>query len=266
MFKLGFLKRIKDGSLVRPALLLLAGIATLIAAVLLISLLFSVKGFEVEGDTDYDVNELIDASGIRTGDRLFWINEKRAEKRLIAGCPYVRSVKIKQKLSGKVCFVVEERVAGWYVQVGDDLYALDYDLKVLLESIDEQDMIDRGLTKLVLPELESVVTGELPRFGKGNEHLMSETLKIIDTIRTHEIKERLTMLDLTNRFQIKMVIDGSYKVDFGDMDDAATKFDMLDQVISTAAIKGYVGGEISVVNPSEHSFRGYYPDEKSDGN
>lgn len=226
----------------------------------LLLLLFPVREFEVEGSTRYDINELIDASGIRTGDRLYGLSRKKAEEGLLEGCPYIREVKIKRVFPNKICFVIEERVAGWYIQIGDDFYALDYDLKVLLESFDESDMIDRGLTKLVLPELESVVAGELPKFGEGDEHLISETLKIIDTVRTHDIKSRLTYLDLSNRFQIEMIIDGSYRVDFGDMDDSKTKFDMIEQIISTAAIKGYVGGEISVVNPSEHSFRGYYPD------
>ena len=251
---------------IKKTLLIASCVLIAFLLIMLISLLFPIKKFEVEGSTRYDINELIDASGIRTGDRLYALNRGKAEKKLMEGCPYVKSVKIKRVFPNKVCFVIEERVAGWYVQVGEDFYALDYDLKVLLESFDESDMIARGLTKLVLPELESVVAGELPSFGGGDEHLMSETLKIIDTVRTHKIKERLTLLDLSNRFQIEMVVDGSYSVDFGDMDDAKTKFDMIDQIISTAAIKGYVGGVISVVNPSEHTFRGIYPDEaETDG-
>ena len=134
-------------------------------------LVFPIRSFEIEGDTYYSINEIIDASKLRSGSPLYGINESKAKKNILKGCPYITDVKIKQKFPGKVCFVVEEGAPGWYIQVGTNFYALDYDLKVLLESYSEEDMILRGLTKLELPELESVIVGEYPSFGKGDELL-----------------------------------------------------------------------------------------------
>lgn len=238
----------------------LAAIAVLVLALLL----FPVREFEIKGETKYDVNDLVDASGIRTGKRLYFISSGKAEKKILENCPYVESVEVKKVFPNKIRFEIVEKTSGWYIQVGEDHYSLDYDMRVLSETYNEQALKDRGLTKLVLPELGGVVIGEYPTFGEGDERLISETLRIIDEVRTRDIKNRLDMLDLSNRFYIKMTVDDTFEIDFGDMNGADTKFDTIDQAISMAHQNGYAGGVITFTSPSVYSFRGYYDDTETD--
>lgn len=260
----GRIKSVIQAKGARIWLTVIACALALILLVALVSIFFSVREFEISGETKYDINEIIDASGIRTGDRLYWLGEGRAEKRIAEACPYIESIEIKRVFPNKIRFEIVEKTSGWYIQVGEDFYSLDYDMIVLSETYNEESLIDRGLTKLILPELQSVVCGEYPKFGEGDEHLVSETLKIIDNIRNREVKNRMTLLDISDRFHIKMIVDRTFSVDFGDMGDADTKFDMIDQVISTALMKKYAGGEITVIGPAEHSFRGYYAEQTED--
>ena len=220
--------------------------------------------FEIKGETDYKLSELVSASGLRTGDRLYEVNEKEAEELLLRGCPYLKSVEVKKKFPNKICFEVEERVLGWYIEISEDYYALDYDMQVLLETYDEESLTERGLTKLVLPELESAMCDYLPEFGRGDEHLISETLKIVDTFRNHVIKERLTYLDLSNRFEIKLTIDGAFDVKIGDMSNMETKLKTVLEVIETQLDNGYVGGEINMITPTSYSFKGVFADTPAD--
>ena len=252
-------KRI-NRELVRKAtfVALIAAAAALL--IVLVSLLFPVRKFEVEGDTHYEVEDIINASGVRLGDRLYWLNASKAEANLLKECPYLKSATVKRKFPNKICFSVEERVAGWYVQIGEDFYALDYDLIVLRETAREDELFERGMTGLILPELQSAVVGEYPGFASDDEHLMTETLKIVDAIRTHDIKERLTFLDLSNRFEIKMTVDGSYDVNFGDMDGFEDKLNLIINEIAIAEENGCIGGEINVIQPLDHSFNPYYPE------
>ena len=219
--------------------------------------------FEIKGETDYKLSELVSASGLRTGDRLYEVNEKEAEELLLRGCPYLKSVEVKKKFPNKICFEVEERVLGWYIEISEDYYALDYDMQVLLETYDEESLIERGLTKLVLPELESAMCDYLPEFGRGDEHLISETLKIVDAFRTHSIKDRLTYLDLSNRFEIKLTIDDAFEVKIGDMSNIETKLKTVLEVIETQLDNGYVGGEINMITPTSYSFKGVFADAPS---
>ena len=236
-------------------------VMSVLALVCLVCVFFRFIGigeFEIEGETDYKLSELVSASGLRTGDRLYEVNSKEAEALLLRGCPYLKSVNVKKKFPNKICFEVEERVLGWYIEISDDYYALDYDMLVLLETYNEDALIERGLTKLVLPELESAMCDYLPEFGRGDEHLISETLKIVDTFRTHEIKERLTYLDLSNRFEIKLTIDGAFDVKIGDMSNMDTKLKTVVEVIEAQVDKGYVGGEINMITPTSYSFKGVF--------
>ncbi len=246
-------------------------VMSVLAVVCLVCVFFRFIGigeFEIEGETDYKLSELVSASGLRTGDRLYEVNSKEAEELLLRGCPYLKSVNVKKKFPNKICFEVEERVLGWYIEISDDYYALDYDMLVLLETYDEEALIERGLTKLVLPELESAMCDYLPEFGRDDEHLISETLKIVDTFRTHEIKERLTYLDLSNRFEIKLTIDGAFDVKIGDMNNIDTKLKTVAEVIETQIDNGYVGGEINMITPTSYSFKGVFekePEKEQEG-
>lgn len=227
-----------------------------------------VKHFKLEGETHYDISEIISASGIRSGDKLYKINENAAESKIIKDCPYVKSVKIKRSFPNTVRFVVEEQEPGWYVQVGNDYYGLDYDMKVLLETYVEDDFIDRGLTKLVLPELETLIVGEVPDFASDDQQLMKETLKIIDAFRTHEMKGILTGLDLSNRFEIKLEIDNSYVVYFGDMTSFDIKMKALTEVLKKASAEyGYAGGTITWDEAySSFALKGEFPDPSESEN
>lgn len=241
------------------ALMAFMSLLALICLALVFSRFIGVGEFEIKGETDYRLSELISKSGIRAGDMMSSVNERKAEKILLEKCPYLKSVEIKKKFPGKICFVVEERVLGWYLEVSEDYYALDYDLLVLLETYDEESLKERGLTKLVLPEIESVICDKLPEFGHGDEQLIRETLKIIDSFRTSGIKERLTYLDLSNRFEIKLTIDGEFDVKLGDMKDIETKLATVTETIEKALASGFVGGEINMITPTTCSFKGEFP-------
>lgn len=241
------------------ALMAFMSLLALICLALVFSRFIGVGEFEIKGETDYRLSELISKSGIRTGDMMSSVSEREAEKILLEKCPYLKSVEVKKKFPGKICFVVEERVLGWYLEVSDDYYALDYDLLVLLETYDEESLKERGLTRLVLPEIESAICDRLPEFGHGDEQLIRETLKIIDSFRTSGIKERLTYLDLSNRFEIKLTIDGEFDVKLGDMKDIETKLATVTETIEKALASGFVGGEINMITPTTCSFKGEFP-------
>ena len=241
------------------ALMAFMSLLALICLALVFSRIIGVGEFEIKGETDYRLSELISKSGIRTGDMMSSVNERKAEKILLEKCPYLKSVEVKKKFPNKICFVVEERVLGWYLEVSDDYYALDYDLLVLLETYDEESLKERGLTRLVLPEIESAICDRLPEFGHGDEQLIRETLKIIDSFRTSGIKERLTYLDLSNRFEIKLTIDGEFDVKLGDMKDIETKLATVTETIEKALASGFVGGEINMITPTTCSFKGEFP-------
>ena len=245
------------------ALMVIMCVLALISVVGVFLRFLGVGSFEIKGDTSYKLSELVSVSGIRSGDAMYSVNESDAEERILKLCPFLKSVKVKKSFPNKIVFEVEERVLGWYLKVGDDFYALDYDLCVLQETYDELSLRDRGLALLVLPELESAICGSLPEFGRDDEHLIAETLKIIDIFRTHEMKPRITYLDLTNRFEIKLTLDETFDVNIGDTSDLGTKLATVKSTIASAKENGFGGGELNMISPTAFSFKGYYSQDSA---
>ena len=244
----------------KRVIMAIAAVVALFVIFRLFLLFFSVRHFEIEGDTKYTLNEIVNAAGIRMGDRLYYIDEDEVEERILNRCPHIQSVSIECDFPNTVIFVIEERKTGWYLQVGEDYMVLDYDLKVIAETANELELTERGLTKLVLPELESAVVGKNPEFGKGDQRLKSETVKVLYEIRNDPMKNRITYLNLENRFEIKLTVDFTYEVYFGDMGESETKFEMIEKIIENSKAKGYVGGKITFNGPTDPAFDGYFPD------
>ena len=225
---------------------------TLICLIKVILGFLPVKQFVCEGDTYYHVMEISSASGIKEGDKLYRINKSEVRKKILKECPYVKDVKIKAKFPNTVCFVIEEKEPGWYLEFGEEFYSLDYDMELLARETEESKLVKRGMTKLFLPDLEEVIISEnedkpnVPVFASEDEQVRKETLKIIDTFRTHEIKSRLSKLDLSNRFEIKLEIDNSFEVNFGDMSGFDIKMKALVQVLEEAKTKHkFIGGTLT---------------------
>ena len=213
---------------------------------------FPIKQFICEGDTQYNVVEIVSASGLQQGDKLYRVDEDEVEEMILKNCPYVKSVEIERIFPNTLCFVIEEKDPGWYLDFGDEYYSLDYDLELLVMEYDEKKVTSRGMTKLVLPEVEEVIISSemedpnVPIFASDDEQLRKETLEIVDKFRTHEIKRRLTMLDLSNRFEISLTIDDAFEVNFGDTLNFDIKMEKLMAVLDEAkADKKCVGGTIT---------------------
>ena len=229
-------------------------VMTLLAIICLAKVILGflpIKQFTCEGDTKYHVVEIVSASGIQQGDKLYRVDEGEAEQMILKNCPYVKSVEIKTVFPDTLCFVIEEKEPGWYLQFGTEYYSLDYDLELLVLEYDEKNVTGRGMTKLVLPEVEEVIiSGDMeepnvPVFASDDEQLRKETLEIIDKFRTHEIKSRLTMLDLSNRFEISLTIDQKYEVSFGDTANFDVKMKKFMAALAVADDPKYSGGTLT---------------------
>lgn len=66
----------------------------IVALVFIMSVFFKVSRIEVKGNSIYTADEVIKASGIETGDNLFFINGIAAGSRVAVKLPYVDSVQI----------------------------------------------------------------------------------------------------------------------------------------------------------------------------
>lgn len=230
---------------------------TVIMCVLtLLTLLFYLRSFlpvkviEMEGISSYyNRSELIETSGIDYGDKLYSIDLGKAENKIMSDCAYIESIELKRSFPDKLIFSVTEKTPQWYIEVTGDFYVLDENLTVLQESTNEDILKVRGLTRLELPSVKSAVCGELPEFG-SDELEIKRSCELINTIRQHPLKLRVTHVDIASRFEIYITVDGSFVAYCGDMSSMKAKLDALAKVLTEDFRTQYAGADIDVSVPS----------------
>lgn len=209
-----------------------------------------IRNFELVGVSRYDERDIINASLLKRGDRLYTLDLDAVEKQILSECPYLESVEVSTRFPNTIRFSVEERTPQWYIELAGDYYVLDADLVVLTEVASAEMLVKEGVTKLTLPNVTRVMRGELPQFGmvdgERDETEIRKTLELISTVRRTTFKSRISELDLSNRFAITMVVDGSYHVNLGNMSSFEAKLGEVEIVLNSAELKQYPSGTIDV--------------------
>lgn len=163
-----------------------------------------VRWIIVKGESPYTNDEIIAASGIEEGKLLYSIDKKETERKILEGAPYISKAKIVRAF-GAVFIKVTADKPKYYTEVSGEYFILSEDLRVLERRLTKGDA--ENLTKLILPELSTVVVGRHAEYGvSGKNDYVLETLEFFSSVYEGE---KLTEVGLSGRF------DGVYAI-FGD--------------------------------------------------
>ena len=103
----------------------------IVAIIFVMGVFFEISVINVEGNEIYSAQEIINASGIHTGDNLFFINRIGAGSRVVVELPYVESVSITRSLPNAITVKVNESHAVAYISVGQELWTVSRSGKLL---------------------------------------------------------------------------------------------------------------------------------------
>ncbi len=209
---------------------------------------FVVGEIRLEGDSPYSAEEIIAASGISYGDKLYKTDKKAAVKGISEGLPYIRDVSVKIKLPSYVYITVTSEQAVIYTAISGGYYSVSSSMKVLERSDSPDKFISAGLVYTELPEVGSAVVGRKLTLADGTD---PEYIgKFIDTLLESELKGRISKLFLDERFNIVMSVDQRFRVKFGSDADAAAKAFAASHVM---AKQNYLPEETAVIDVSDPS-------------
>ena len=237
-----------------------AALTVIMALAALVPLSFTVLRFLRVGDVrivgicPYEKTEIMETLQIRKRDFWWTLDEGELEEKLIEGRQLIEEVKISKRLPNKLEInIVKSRTPRWYIDLSGRKYALDGDLYVIEEMRDTQ-----GITKLTLPTVKRVMEREVPQFGQSETEI-KKTLEIVDTVRSCDIRSRITELDVSNRTTITMVVDGKYRVHLGDAGDLSGKLIMVKNTLAVESVKNSSGGDIYASTYSENGYASFVP-------
>lgn len=193
----------------------------IIAIIFLMSISFEISKIEVSGNRLYSEEEIISASGIQTGDNLFFINRIAAGSRVVVKLPYVDSVAITRTLPNKVTIVVQESNAIGYVEASGEYWTISQSGKYLakIESSDTADIARiSGLT------LKNPVVGEVLKPGDGEDGKFKYLQEIMYQIQTRGMVADISAIDVSNETNPEIGYQNRFTVRLGEMDNTEYKF------------------------------------------
>ena len=190
--------------------ILLAAAAVVLACVVF----FRVNHLEVSGNVRYTAEEIIEASGIETGDNLIVLSRSRVSAAICTKLPYVEHVNVKKVLPDGVSLRVSERVAAASVESLEGRWLISTQGKLL-----EQ---DNGAARTVtINGLTAVVPypGGMIQVAEEEEITLSYVIQLLTQLESHGWLEQCTALDCSAAasmtlnygiYQVKLPRGGDY--------------------------------------------------------
>ena len=194
-----------------------------VLAVLCSTVFFPITSVTVSGNSLYENSEIIDASEIKIGDKLFGISEKKTRDLITVRLPYIKNIELKRNLFDNIeILVFETNDVYCYYQEGK-YYTADSDNKILNSFAEKP----QGITQIIKENLPQVNVGYILEIGNENLELVG---KIHSILARADFK--IDSLDITDTSAITAMVEGRFSVDFGTIQDIENKTEHLRAMIS----------------------------------
>ncbi|MBQ8004378.1 MAG: FtsQ-type POTRA domain-containing protein [Oscillospiraceae bacterium] len=118
----------RNGSFVLSLFTFLIVIGAIVASV---TVFLKVADIQVNGSVRYAAADIIESSGIKTGDNMFLVNKFEVADKLLSEYPYIEQIKIRRKLPDTFTFEITERVAAAYVMSDGNRWLIDNNAYIL---------------------------------------------------------------------------------------------------------------------------------------
>ena len=210
----------KHGALFAPV----SFIIVCLALILGMSVFFRVSTIEVTGNHLYSAEEIIAASGIESGDNLFFINRISTGSRIISKLPYVEKATIKRSLPNRLVIEVTESSALAYVAAEDGLWAIDRGCKLLsrIDSASVGNLIRiEGLTPI------APAVGETISPGESETPKVTYLSEILHHISSLDMVGDVTVIDMSDVSNPVFDYLGRFQVKLGSNENIDYKFQLL---------------------------------------
>lgn len=188
------------------------------------SVFFRVSNIEVIGADNYTSSEIIEASGVKNGDNLMFVNRDAVAEKIYKRLIYIGEVKVSRKLPNTIVIDINESSTFAVVETESGLWMIDKNCRLLEECSPQE-----AETYLKV----SGVSGVKPQ--KGNVILVSDEDKlkvqflkdILTSLTNHKMTADVKSIDVSNVVNAEFEYLGRFKVKFGKDENVDYKMEML---------------------------------------
>lgn len=222
----------------RAVYIILALVLLLIGGYFLATRYLVIKEITVSDSEYYTSYDIIKTSELEIGKSIFTCNNTKIEQALCLRHPYISKAKVKKVFPTTVSITVEEKDGAMYVQLLNDGYALNSEMKVLgriKHSDNKIEVRTNGVKRCMV--------GEQVVFEQERDRKLAEEL--YSALCSTGLDDKVTYMDVSDRFDINLNYDYRFDVYIGDEDAILHKIKILEKVVADFPLDG---GKISINN------------------
>ncbi len=235
-------------------------VVSVLLLVVLVVALFPVTDVEIESNlshyTEEELLEALDASGWTP---VLNVTPRKAEQRLLDKLLYLESAEVRYVFPGTLRITVKEQQPLYYfyydTQIGGKPHtgwlAVGPDLRVVDAAREPQGFSELGMTKLALPApvLDQTKPGRNSTLCFTREDETGENAKteqdyayiseFLGWLESSSVAERMTSVDLREKFDVKITLESKIRIEFGRVRDArefAQKLALAEQILAEGRI------------------------------
>ncbi len=225
-------------------------IAIITLAIMCFTLFFPIKSIGAKGSKLYTSEQIVAASGIDVGDKLFAVSKKTVENSIRKSLPYVDAVTIKREFPDGIKLTVKDAEEYVCYNVDGKYYVVSKKGYVLSENGEKPENIFEIICGGVGCEIGAQVTFE-----------DEEAQELIDTLTDAFSKQDISIdeIDITNTIQIKAKVENRFDVYFGTHENIDKKIAHLSGMIESI---GDRSGSIDLSMWTEKKSQGSFVETK----
>lgn len=182
-------------------------IAIIITTVILcLTVLFPIKNIVASGSQIYSSEEIIENSGIKTGDNIFTFSKRNAINSLKNKLPFVDKVEFKRSLPDKLTIKVYDAKPYYCIEQKGEYYNVSKSGWVL-EKLSEK---PSGNFEIKIKNVSCSVGNQIVFKDEKSHKMLENTIKLLE-----DNSFRIDYVDVTNSVTIKAGVEGRFDVNFG---------------------------------------------------
>ena len=233
------------------ARMIFISVAVIAVFAIISSIFLTVSVISVVNPSAYGASEIMEVLQQYRNHALLTINKSDLSEELSVNFPYIKSAEVSVKLPDRLEIVIEAVKPVYSVEVSENEYLyLGEDLKVL-------EVASVGKTGTLKIKGMTVEDYEIGRVLDSEENIeASIILDLLTLLKDRGLYSRVTLLDLTKKYNIIFVLDNLIEVEMGNSEDFDKKIDMLLQILqrnpesrhASINVKNYQEGRYQVLD------------------
>lgn len=201
---------------------------------------FQVKHVEVQGNSQYGSDYIVSLANIEEETHMLKVDEKKIKENIESN-PYLELVEVDYKLPDTVVLTVAERQPVCLIDYAGNLLLLDRQLIVLA--------VDGQAEAGNYPAIQGIVIDAVnlgKQIGAADTFKISVATSILDEMKSAEILNMATIIDLTDVNVIRMSTNGGPAILFGQSDLVAEKVRWIKKTLPSLLSEGKTTGTLDV--------------------